>query len=63
MTKEYTIQHEIELIREKVDELQSALISLETLCLKAQFYPELLEEKVFVELKEGQSQDDLEEKK
>jgi hypothetical protein len=50
MTKEYTIQHEIELIREKIDELQSDLIALETLVKKAQVYPQLLEDKIEVKI-------------
>ncbi len=50
MTKEYTIQHEIELIKEKIFELEDDLVSLTTLVEKAKIYPQLLENKIQVDI-------------
>ncbi len=51
MTKEYTIQHEIELIKQKIFELEDDLVALSTLVKKAKIYPQLLEDKIQVEIK------------
>lgn len=48
--KEYTIQHEIELIKEKIFELEDDLVALSTLVQKAKVYPQLLEDKIEVKI-------------
>ena len=44
MSKEYTIQHEIEAIEIKINEIHDDLKSLEILVQKSKIYPQLLDE-------------------